>query len=634
MIGVRSLSSVSRLGIVSSAALFVLFAASCAGAPAAGNAGAGKAIPPPSSPGAVMSSDSEAPAKMKAKEPSPSSTRSGSKDEAPKVDFIVAEASPSVTHELLAPAPAAPSATAASPAQSGLKAGYSDDNEQFNYFVKFLDEYASVPHYPLAIGERIVVKVADAYGRGVANASVAVRSGGKLLAEGRTYADGSFYLYPLELESGTSPQADAYEVEAVAGAYKNTTSLPRKGARVATLTLGTERALPNPLPVDVLFVLDTTGSMGEEIERLRSTIEIIAANIESLKPRPELRFGMVLYRDREDDYDTEIVPLTSDLPAFRKSLDEVSAGGGGDDPEDLQAALGDAIKKIKWNDTGLRLGFIVTDAPPHLDYDQDYSYAEASADAKERGIKLFSIGAGGLPIEGEYVLRQIAQYTQGKYIFLSYGEKGEAEGGTEGSVSHHTGSNFATDKLEAIVIKFVRDEIARQSDKPLSLEEPYNEARKVGSEKSEETLSKLFERALQDLSDYSSLRLSPEAKLAIMPLAVADQGADGQGAKAIAAQAEYFGSQLGLAASKTKLFTLVERKDLQAVLGELELQLSSLSDEDSAVKAGKLLDADFLVTGTVFRGQDRYELFLKLLRVDTAEVLSATKARIDAALGL
>jgi len=50
--------------------------------------------------------------------------------------------------------------------------------------------------------------------------------------------------------------------------------------------------------------------------------------------------------------------------------------------------------------------------------------------------------------------------------------------------------------------------------------------------------------------------------------------------------------------------------------------------------AGKLLGADFLLTGTVFRASGRYELFLKLLRVETAEVLAATKARLDLKLGL
>lgn len=114
-----------------------------------------------------------------------------------------------------------------------------------------------------------------------------------------------------------------------------------------------------------------------------------------------------------------------------------------------------------------------------------------------------------------------------------------------------------------------------------------------------------------------------------MPLVSApNSGADS------ASQAEYFGSQLALAASKAKLFKVVERGNLQAVLGELELQMSGLADDGSAAKAGKLLGADYLVTGTMFRGTERYELFLKLVRVETAEVVAATKARLDLKLGL
>jgi len=529
----------------------------------------------------------------------------------------------------------APSPPRSAPSQSGLKAGYSDDNDQFNYFVKFLDQYKTVAHYELAIDERIAVKVVDSVGRPVANGEVGVRVGGKVITKGKTYPDGIFYLYPLELGA---PQAKGYSLVAKSGVISASVEIARSGPRTVTVALAAPRVVPSPLPVDVLFILDTTGSMGEEIERLRSTIEIISANITALKPKPSLRFGMVLYRDQGDEYDTKVVPFTSDLGKFQKALDEVGADGGGDEPEDLQAALHDAVAKMKWNADGIRLGFIVTDASPHLDYGQEATYAASVREAKAKGIKFFSIGAGGLPLEGEYPLRQIAQYTQGKYIFLTYGEKGEAAGGKEGSVSHHTGSNFATDKLEAIVIKFVRDDIARQSDKPIEADDAYSDARKIESETREDTLSKLFTQALQDLSDYSSLRLAPESKLAVMPLAVA-QGSGEEtpkegAADGASAQAEYFGSQLSLAASRSKLFTIVERGNLQAILGELELQLSGLADEGNADKAGKLLGADFLLTGTVFRASGRYELFLKLLRVETAEVLAATKARLDLKLGL
>jgi len=71
---------------------------------------------------------------------------------------------------------------------------------------------------------------------------------------------------------------------------------------------------------------------------------------------------------------------------------------------------------MSWNRDGIRLVFVITDAPPHLDYGQKYTYVNAAGDAKKQGIKIFSVGTGGLDLAGEYVLRQIAQYTSGRYI--------------------------------------------------------------------------------------------------------------------------------------------------------------------------------------------------------------------------
>ena len=84
--------------------------------------------------------------------------------------------------------------------------------------------------------------------------------------------------------------------------------------------------------------------MGEEIARLRQTIELINLNLTSLTSRPHVRFGMVLYRDRGDKYVTETTPLTDNLDEFRKKLNTVTADGGGDGPEDLQSALKEAVR--------------------------------------------------------------------------------------------------------------------------------------------------------------------------------------------------------------------------------------------------------------------------------------------------
>jgi Mg-chelatase subunit ChlD len=518
-------------------------------------------------------------------------------------------------------------AAAARPAKgqeaSGLKAGYADDNKQFNYYVHFLEQYAAqAKHYPIDITERIQIKVVDAAGKPVPNAGITVSNNSESLAAGKTYSDGSFLFFPSEYRS------DIFRYQATIAHMQQSQKLAidRQGPRELVVKLGQQRTVPQPLPLDVLFVLDTTGSMGKEIERLKKTIEIINLNLASLSSKPQVRFGMVLYRDRGDEYVTRLIPLTSDLDAFQTELNKVQAAGGGDGPEDLQSALADAVQKIGWNRDGIRLAFVITDAPPHLDYGQKYTYVSAAADAKKQGIKIFSVGTGGLNLAGEYMLRQIAQYTSGKYIFLTYGEQGESEGGAEGSVSHHTGDKFQTDKLETIIIQFAKEEINNVLGAGRESDGDYFSADKVGDEGSAETLQKLFEQAVAQLADYSTIAIPEKTAATVLPISPKDA--------ALAVNAEYFGEQLGLSLSRSKTFTMVERKDLQAILEELKLQLTGAVSDKDAVKVGKLTGAKMIVAGSLYGNAEYYELFLKLLRVESGEVLSVTKARISKKLGL
>ncbi len=550
------------------------------------------------------------------------------------------EAAPSMTG-VPAPAPAAKSSevlgrgdvAAAAPADawtggytppssSGLKAGFSDDNEQYNYFLGFLEDYAHVPHRELDVSDRVTLQVTDSDGKAVANALVTVRVGGKPVDRGVTLPDGRFRLYP-----GAYGEADDWEVsiESISGEWAGT--VEADGPRSVAAELPSPRKVPSPLPLDVLFVMDTTGSMGGEIERLRATIEIIHDNISSIAPRPEVRFGMVLYKDQGDEYVTRVVPFTDDLESFRKSLSLVYASGGGDYPEDLEAALEDSVTRMKWNSDGVRLAFVVTDATAQLGYKRNYDYVSSMRKARALGIKFHTIGTGGLDVDGEYVLRQISQYTGGRYIFLTYGERGESEGGAEGSVSHHTGSNFTADKLETIVIRFVKEDLSALSDVPVEAkDDDYFEAKRIEAETKDATLGKLFGEALANLVDYSTAKIGGATPVALLPVTASDGK--------LAANAEYFSERILLAASERRLFTIVDRANLQKILEELELQLSGLVDESAAAKVGGLLGAEALVIGTLVEREGRYEVFLKLVRVGTAEVLSVTRARIELGLGL
>ncbi len=508
------------------------------------------------------------------------------------------------------------------PSQSGLRAGYADDNQQFNFFTSFLEQHKNTPHYPLHIRERIHLTVLDKNGNAIPNARVQIFEQKRLLAEGRTYADGSFFIFPQEIKL----KHDRFRAVIKTDRSEQKINLDRFGPRTIPVQMQTIRPDYAHIPLDLLFILDTTGSMGEEIERLKSTIELINLNLSALNIKPALRFGMVLYRDQSDDYVTKAIPFTSDLDAFRTELQKVSADGGGDTPEDLQSALEVSLHKMKWNSDGLRLAFIITDATLHMDYGQQFTYADAARKAKANAIKMFSVGTGGLNISGEYVLRQIAQYTYGKYIFLTYGEKGESEGGASGSVSHHTGTNFNAENLEAIIIRFAREELAHVSAVPVDDIQPWFEAKKTDDEAKQKTLMSLFTQAVRQLIDFSSIVIDKGTPAAVLPF---DVSFDSQ-----KNNAEYFYEQLLLSAAKDSVFKMVERKDLQSLTKEAGLRLSGLTKEDDAAKIGEFIGAELLITGKFYFKDGQYELFLKLLRVETAEVLSVTQIRIDPKLGL
>lgn len=513
---------------------------------------------------------------------------------------------------------------------SGLRAGFADDNRQYNYFIEFLEEYGSVRHFPIPVDERIIVQVRDPDDNAVSNLPVELSDGGTTLATLTTHADGTIRVFPQAIGMASDVLRARIESERGSGSL----TIDRDGPREVTMYIDRARVIPDPVELDIVFVMDTTGSMGEEIARLRRTIELIYLNLAGVDPRVVVRFGMVLYKDRGDEYVTKNVPLTADLEAFQAALEEVSADGGGDVPEDLQSALFQTVNNLEWTDDGVRLAFIITDAPPQLQDEPGLRYPDTAAVAAERGIKIHSVGTGGLELQAEYILRQISQYTGGRYIFLTYGESGESEGGRAGSVSHHTGANYQTDRLETIIIRFAREELAELLDISVEPPDEYFQAIEVDFEERETTLRQLFTEAIGQLLDFSSIRIPEDAALGVLPIVPTDE-ADAS----LVQNAEYFTAQLLFAAAQSNRFELVERADLDQLLEEIELQLSGLVDRETQVRVGELLGAEFLVFGQGYHrnaGEDdaEFEIFLRLVRTETGEVLAVTKARAAEGLGL
>src|SRR5947209_16830776 len=128
---------------------------------------------------------------------------------------------------------------------------------------------------------------------------------------------------------------------------------------------------PAPRPeVEVVFCLDTTGSMGGLINAAKQKIWSICNQIAGGTPTPRVRVGLVAYRDRGDAYVTKVFDLTDDLDAIHGHLMGFQAQGGGDFPESVNQALYDAVTQVKWSTDKktLKMIFLVGDAPPHMDY--------------------------------------------------------------------------------------------------------------------------------------------------------------------------------------------------------------------------------------------------------------------------
>jgi hypothetical protein len=223
-------------------------------------------------------------------------------------------------------------------------------------------------------------------------------------------------------------------------------------------------------------------------------------------------------------------------------------------------------------------------------------------------------------------LRQLSQYTSACYTFLTYGEKGESAGGKPGSVSHHTGENFQTDKLESIIIHFVKEELRAFNDMEIVEADDYFIAQKVDDEQPKETLENLFGQAFSQLVDFSTIKLEKDIPTSISPIVTKNAKMD--------ASAEYFYDNMMFSLVGNNTFKATERKDLQPILEELRFQLDALSDEENAAELGKFLGAKLLITSSMYKRENEYEMILKLLNVETIEILSVTKVKIDKRLGL
>jgi hypothetical protein len=226
------------------------------------------------------------------------------------------------------------------------------------------------------------------------------------------------------------------------------------------LTIPKSRQPITTRAIDLAFVLDTTGSMSEEIAAVKATIQKVAATLADKETL--VRVGLVEYKDRGDTPRTRTMPMTTDLQGFAGQVGHLVASGGGDYPEDMNAGLHAALGELAWSDDAIaRMAFVIGDAPPHLDYQDGPDYARDMKTASHRGIQLFTIAASGMDPLGQVVFRQMAQYTGATNMFVLRGGAGPQSTGGGDPISSCGGThqNYSSGKLDELIVAKIRHEL-------------------------------------------------------------------------------------------------------------------------------------------------------------------------------
>jgi uncharacterized protein YegL len=346
------------------------------------------------------------------------------------------------------------------PQSPSIKAGEWDDNANYREFLRWLATEDGAPFHRVDISERRFLVVRDAQGKAVPRCAVTVLDGQQRSTTLTTNASGRAILFPhgegltgRELTASATCEGSTARARFSLGGDES----------VVDLKLGTTRNLPPRRMIDVAFILDTTGSMSEEIAAVKSTIQKVASALERGDGDVTVRIGMVAYKDRGDEYVTRVYPMTMQLGAFQRDVSDIAASGGGDTPESVSEAVHVALSKLEWNQGAVaRFAFLVGDAPPHLDYPQDFDYAADMRTAAHRGIQIFTVAASGMDDLGQVVWRQIAAYTDATNLFVLRGGAGPQSTGAGDPKSSCGGTqkNYTSGQLDALILGKIRHELA------------------------------------------------------------------------------------------------------------------------------------------------------------------------------
>ncbi len=345
-----------------------------------------------------------------------------------------------------------------------LTAGEIDDNLNLSAFKGYVKRITKrngkLRQYPAVTSHNVVrIQVVDSTGRGVSNA--------RLKIGGRPYytrTDGFFYFYPgFELpnfKARTFPVALLSSNPKSSRVIKEALVDTRARGVYKIVQTGEQNLLPKAL--DLMFVIDTTGSMGDELRYIKTELKGIIKRVKRIHPETNIRYGLIVYRDVGDQYVVRKYPFQTSLGKMEKLLSNQTADGGGDYPEALEAAVESAVRSNWRTGNTARVMYLIADAPPHS---QNFVKAlNAAKVAHQKGIRIYPLGASGVQDEAEYLMRSMAVISNGRYQFLT------DDSGVGNSHAEPHVACYVVTRLNQLITRTISSELSGRRIEPTKAE--------------------------------------------------------------------------------------------------------------------------------------------------------------------
>ena len=265
--------------------------------------------------------------------------------------------------------------------------------------------------------------------------------------KGRTDVNGSLVLY-----KGAHNLSDRFLLQV----YSEGTIVGKSisgGQQAVEITLASSIAATNT--VDVLFAVDATGSMGDEIAYLKSELKNIMNRIDA--EIAQKRVALTVYRDHGDSYVTRSIDFKENINEVKDFLSQQDANGGGDYEEAVEEALKVSLSQ-SWNvDAKAKLLFLMLDAPPHYTEQNVAIIKSQIKKAQEMGIKIISVVASGANKEVEFLMRSFSVATNGTYVFLT------DDSGIGNDHMDPTTEDVKVEKLNDLIVRLIEKDAGVES---------------------------------------------------------------------------------------------------------------------------------------------------------------------------